>query len=68
MPHPLRSRDHLEDDHMIAEVHRRLRELVPLLAVRGQSSYFNFDERKLREAIKIKIGTGTRRTSSPSLR
>ena len=47
MPHPPRSCDRLDDDHMTAEVHRRWGELVPLVAVHGQ--------KKVREAIKIKI-------------
>ena len=47
MPHPTRSRDRLDDDHMTTEVHRRWvgggGEIVPLVAVHGRLSYFNFD-------------------------
>ena len=43
VPHPPRSRDRLDYDHMTAEVHRRWGELVPLVAVHGRLSYFNFD-------------------------
>ena len=44
MPNPSRSRDRLDDDQMTVEVHRRWGgELVPLVAVHGRLSYFNFD-------------------------
>ena len=43
VPNPPRSCDRLDDDHMTAEVHRRWGELVPLVAVHGRLSYFDFD-------------------------
>ena len=43
MPNPPRSCDRLDDDHMTADVHRRWGELIPLVAVHGRLSYFDFD-------------------------
>ena len=59
MPHPPRSRDHLDDDHMTAEVqrehcahehHKITQDSVKVLA--REDIWL---KRKVREAIKIKI-------------